>query len=109
VNEHQNCHVEPIIKPLDTNALESALVSLMAVSGMGCPRCATRVSNSLLSVDGVLSADVKLEQGVVAAAYDPEQVDTSDLINAVSLAGNDGHHNYQANVLQTTAAPQALS
>ncbi|MFQ5410545.1 MAG: heavy-metal-associated domain-containing protein [Anaerolineales bacterium] len=108
MSEHENCHVEPLEKPLDQDALSKSTVAYLAVSGMGCPRCATRVRNGLLSLGGVLQADIFLEQGLAAAAYDPQQVTVSDLIGAVAGAGNDGRHSYQAQVLRTAPAAEAL-
>jgi len=107
--EHENCHVEPVEKPLDEAALSNAMAAYLNVSGMGCPRCATRVRNGLLSVDGVLLADVFLEQNVAAAAYDPQRVSPSDLVNAVANSGNDGRHHYQAEVAAVVAASEALT
>ncbi|MFQ5859908.1 MAG: heavy-metal-associated domain-containing protein [Anaerolineae bacterium] len=106
--EHDNCHVEPVEKPEDEAALTTAMAAYLAVRGMGCPRCALRVRNGLLSLEGVLLADVSLERGLAAAAYDPEQVGPDDLVNAVAGAGNDGRHHYWADVLTVIPATDAL-
>ncbi len=47
MSEHENCHVEPLDKPLDETALAKATAAYLAVWGMGCPRCALRVRNGL--------------------------------------------------------------
>ena len=99
MNEHTNCHVEPVEKPLDEAALANASTVYLAVQGMGCPRCAMRVRNGLLGLDGVLAAEIFLADGLAAAAYDPTRVAASDLIAAVMSAGNDGRHHYQAQVI----------
>lgn len=108
MSDHAECHVEPIEKPLDKAALRTAEATFLGVSGMGCPRCALRVRNGLLLQDGVLFADVYLQNGVVIVAYDPEQATPTSLITAVANAGNDGRHHYQAVVLQTMPAVEAF-
>lgn len=109
MNEHENCHVEPVEKPLDRAALATAIIAYLAIRGMGCPRCAMRVRNGLLSLDGVLLADVFLENGMAAVAYNPEQVFPNDLVRAVAAAGNDSRHYYQAQVMGLLSAAKALA
>ena len=99
VSEHMNCHVEPLEKPIDPLALQSATAVFLMVQGMGCPRCAMRVRNGLLGLEGVLVANVFLEEGMALAAYDPARVETGDLIAAVAAAGGDGRHHYEAQVI----------
>lgn len=108
MEQHENCHVDPVEKPLDRDALSGAMAAFLAVYGMGCPRCATRVRNGLLNLDGVLLVEVHLERGIAAAAYDPQCVTPQDLIAAVSSAGNDGRHHYRAELIQEMPASQAL-
>jgi len=107
--EQENCHVDPVEKPLDEDALATAMAAYLKVGGMGCPRCATRVRNGLLSLDGVLLAEVLLEQNIAAAAYDPQRVSPTDLVQAVANSGNDGRHHYQAEVAAVVAASEALT
>lgn len=90
-------------------ALQKADAAFLGVSGMGCPRCATRVRNGLVVQKGVIYADVYLENGVAAVAYDPAQVTIDDLITAVFESGNDGRHEYRAYVLQTMPASEAFT
>lgn len=108
MSEQKNCHVDPIEKPLDRDALSVATVAYLAVGGMGCPRCAMRVRNGLLSLDGVLLAEVHLEQGVAATAYDTNRVHPNELLWAVAAAGNDNHHNYSAKLIEQVPATQAI-
>lgn len=108
MSEHESCHVDPVEKALDRQSIKSAVAAYLLVGGMGCVNCATRVRNSLISLDGVIAADVELEQGVAAAAYDPEQVTTDDLLQAVAQAGNDGRHHYVARLIKQVPASQAL-
>jgi copper chaperone CopZ len=108
MDQTDSCHVEPFEKPLDPNALQNADVVYLAVSGMGCPRCATRVNNRLLKVDSVLLSEVVLENGIAEVAYDPTQVTPADLVRAVSDAGNDGRHHYAAHVFAQVSAREAI-
>ena len=108
MDEHATCHVEPVEKPLDEAALAHAAAVYLAVQGMGCPRCAMRVRNGLLGLDGVLAAEIFLAEGVAIAAYDPACVATDDLIAAVAAAGDDGRHRYQARVIAHAPAASAL-
>lgn len=105
----QNCHVDPLEKPLNRQALASAQAAILAVSGMGCPTCAMRVHNGLLQLDGVLMAQIFLEKGMAAVAFDDQRVSTSDLLRAVGAAGNDGRHHYVAHILNTMSAVEAFT
>jgi copper chaperone CopZ len=100
MNENDNCQVDPLEKPLDRDALSTAMVAYLAVGGMGCPRCAMRVRNGLLGIDGVLLVEVQLEQGIAAAAFNPKKVTHSDLVAAVVGAGDDGRHHYRAEFIK---------
>ena len=96
----ENCYVEPIDKnPASADEILSADRATLVVWGMGCPNCATRVRNSLLSVDGVYSVDIYLDMALAEVAYDSVKVSTDSLVNAVSRAGNDGHHEYRAELV----------
>jgi copper chaperone CopZ len=66
---------------------------------MGCENCVTRVRNSLLSLNGVFAADVLLKLGMAEILFDGAKVSTAGLVEAVSRAGNDGRHNYRAEVI----------
>ena len=109
MSEHENCHVEPVEKPSDKNALLMAEAAFLGVSGMGCPNCAMRVRNGLLNLKGVLYADVYLQSGVATVAYDPQLVTTAELVTAVTASGNDGRHEYLAHILQTMPAREAFT
>ena len=108
MSEQDRCYVEPIDKPLDHAQLAHSLVAYLRVHGMGCPRCATRVRNGLLALNGVLLADVFLPDGMAAAAFDPKLVTPDDLLMAVASAGNDGRHHYRAETLKVALATEAL-
>jgi copper chaperone CopZ len=109
MSEHKNCHVDPVEKPVDESLLASAWATYLAVGGMGCPTCALRVRNGLLQLDGVLVADVLLQESIAVAAYDPARALPADLAAAVSSAGNDGRHHYTARILSTVAAAEVIA
>ena len=108
MSENEICHVDPIEKQVDEFALRSAQAAYLSVSGMGCPRCATRVRNGLLLLDGVLLAEIYLENSLAATAYDPQRVTPEEITQAVADAGNDGKHHYRAEVVKILPASEAL-
>jgi copper chaperone len=96
----ENCYVEPIYKnAVSADELRKANSALLAVRGMGCENCAMRVRNSLLSLDGVYGVDVYLNMATAEISYDSKKVSVSELVSAVSRAGNDGRHEYRAQLV----------
>lgn len=95
----QLCHVVRMEKTVDASHLALAHRALLAVSGMGCVNCANRVRNSLLGLDRVIATEIDLERGIAVVDYLPANEGMQDLINAVSAAGNDGRHSYQAVII----------
>lgn len=91
-----NCHVEPIQKIATADELDNVEVVYLAVRGMGCTNCAARVANSLLSVHGVTAAQVDHVIGVAKITYNPNFAPIDSILQAVSKAGGDGRHSYQA-------------
>ena len=96
---NQNCHVEPVQKNVVAEDLTDARIVGLAVLGMGCVNCGTRVRNGLLALDGVVSADVDWERGLAFVDYVPARTNVDSILGAVVAAGNDGHHNYRAKVI----------
>lgn len=92
------CHVEPMQKNVRVQEFEGSAIIRLAVWGMGCPNCAARVRNGLLSLRGVLQASVDHVLGAADVRYDPRRTTVEDLIDAVAGAGGDGRHNYRAEV-----------
>lgn len=92
----EGCHVERVEKPVDEEALNRSSVALLMVSGMGCPNCAMRVRNGLLRWPGVLRAVVSLEKGLAWVNFDSEQLPVDDLLDAVTEAGVESNHHYEA-------------
>ena len=102
MSEHEcteECLVEALEKPLDPSAVIKGRVVYLAVQGMGCVRCAIRVRNGLLNLEGVLEAHVSPDDGLAAAAYNPERTNPFDLVEAVTAAGDDGMHVYRAQLM----------
>lgn len=96
----ENCHVEPIYKDaVSHEELRNADSALLAVWGMGCPNCATRVRNSLLSLEGVYGVEVYLNMAMAEVSYDSRKVTAQSLVEAVARAGNDGRHEYRAQLI----------
>ncbi len=96
----ENCYVEPIYKnTASADQIQKADRATLAVWGMGCENCARRVRNSLLTLEGVYGVDVYLNMALAEVSYNSKKVSASDLINAVSRAGNDGRHEYRAQLV----------
>lgn len=95
-----NCHVDAIQKTASAEERQTTTSALLAVRGMGCPNCAARVRNSLLSLIGVVEAQVLLELGMAHVTYNPNLTNSPALINAVAQAGGgDGRHTYHAELV----------
>ena len=95
----ENCYIEPVAKIATNEELQNAEIAIFSVSGMGCPNCARRVSNGLLSLYGVVTANVDHTIGLAKVAFNPGLTTVEMLIGAVAHAGNDGRHNYSAQLL----------
>ena len=59
------------------------------IVGMHCATCSLTVQKALLSVPGVLAADVSLANDEAVVVVDPGKVNYADLLNAVERAGYD--------------------
>jgi copper chaperone CopZ len=68
---------------------------------MGCHKCATRVRNSLLSLEGVYGVDLYLNIALVEVIFASTKVSPNRLIDAVAQAGNDGRPEYRAQLIVT--------
>ena len=95
----EKCYVEPIYKTASADQFQKADTATLAVWGMGCENCVTRVRNSLLSLEGVYGVDVFLNMALAEVRYDSKKISTNELLDAVSRAGNDGRHNYRAELI----------
>jgi len=95
----ENCHVEPITKRPGLDEIQNIQIAFLYVWGMGCPNCANRVRNSLISLKGVVDARVDHSIGKAQVAYNPNLATSDDLIAAVARAGGDGRHEYGAHLI----------
>ncbi len=96
----ENCHVEPLQKVATVDERTNTTWTLLAVHGMGCPNCANRVRNSLITLNGVIEACVDHVRGLADVEFNPNLVTIPALIDAVARAGSDGRHNYRAVLAQ---------
>ena len=58
------------------------------IGGMGCQACAVRIENAVRKLDGVLSAEVSLEQKTLTLSAE-EKLSAETVIAAVDDAGFD--------------------
>jgi copper chaperone CopZ len=93
------CGVEPIGKQSTAEEMAETKQIALAISGMACMSCANRVSNSLLSLIGVVEAQVDHITGIARVVFNPQLIVLSDMLNAVVRAGGDGRHNYSARMI----------
>ena len=101
----EKCHVDPIEKIATVEERQNSASALLAVKGMGCPNCAARVRNSLLSLSGVVDAQVLLEAGMAEIKYNPDLTNVLALVDAVARAGGDARHQYRAQDWNAQSAP----
>jgi len=94
-----NCQVSRIEKAATKEELAVTQTVRLGVSGMGCPNCAARVRNGLISLAGVVEAVVDHVTGTAGVIFNPQLVSVEDMLTAVARAGNDGKHNYRAALL----------
>lgn len=92
------CHVDAVNKSPSEAERKETTVEMLSVKGMGCPNCARRVRNSLISLNGVVDADVDHNTGFAYVLYNPRLTSPQDFITAVSRAGGDGRHEYSAQI-----------
>src|SRR5215216_4058115 len=59
----------------------------LAVTGMTCASCASRIERGLKKVAGVETAQVNLASEHATIAYDPQQIQPRDLVAAVERTG----------------------
>ncbi len=95
----KECHVEPLAKTTTEQEQANKMSAILAVWGMGCPRCAIRVHNGLLSVNGVLDAYVEHMAGMAWVLFNPDMVTPDMLLDAVGHAGDASQHEYTAMLL----------
>lgn len=63
--------------------------TVIRVKGMSCMHCVASVKNALCGLNGVMSAEVSLENGSAEVEYDENKVNCADMVNAVEEQGFD--------------------
>ena len=106
---NDSCYVEPVQKIITADEQNSVELALLAVSGMGCPNCANRVRNSLLSLYGVIDTYIDYAAGIAQVSFNPNLETIDDLLGAISQAGSDGRHRYGAKLLATALTSPVLT
>lgn len=109
MTHNEDCYVKPAEVTPDMAALSNAMYAYMAISGLGCVNCANRVRNGLLAIDGVHLAEVSLQNGWAAVAYDPMRVTTIQLLlDSVARIGHESNHHYEARLLHDRPMHQII-
>ncbi|MCX6078694.1 MAG: heavy metal-associated domain-containing protein [Chloroflexi bacterium] len=103
-----NCHVEPTQKIIASDERKNLTTVGLAVWGMGCPHCATRVRNGLLALTGVVEADVDHTTGFAFVEYSQDLVSMPDLLQAIAQAGGDNRHRYVGMYLGVVTQQETL-
>lgn len=62
------------------NGKDSASANLK-ISGMTCDDCVRHVKKAIMSLEGVLDADVDLKSGAARVVYIPEKVRPDDILS----------------------------
>jgi copper chaperone CopZ len=106
MNQSRSCHVEVFKKQSSPDELANVHSAVLDVRGMGCPRCAQRVQNSLLKVRGIVNADVDHQSGIALVRFNPTMLSPDEMLQAVEAAGGDGKHEYAGRLV---ALPNARS
>lgn len=108
-----NCYVEPIQKTSLAAERQNLETTFLAVWGLGCINCATRVRNRLIALEGVVSVYVDHTIGLAQVDFNSRLTSVPALLDAVRQAGGDGQHEYHAQVWEgplglTGSAPLVL-
>jgi copper chaperone CopZ len=91
-----DCYVHPIHRQIADEEYQKIRTAVLTVNGMNCPHCATRVRNSLVSLPGVTAAHVDHLSDSAQVTFNPDLTSLPALLDAVTQAGGDGHHEYAA-------------
>jgi len=78
----------------------------LAVEGMHCASCVSRVEEELVATPGVTEAAVNLATEEASISYEPERAAIGDLIAAVARAGYRGRPPTEASGLEAESEPE---
>ena len=93
---NDSCYVQPISRQIAAEEYQKSRTAFLTVTGMNCAHCATRVRNNLVSLPGVTGAHVDHLSSEAQVTFNPDLASLEVLLNAVTQAGGDGHHEYLA-------------
>ncbi|MCG7339044.1 copper chaperone CopZ [Staphylococcus sp. ACRSN] len=62
---------------------------IITVEGMSCDHCKQAVEGALTNLNGITTAEVNLSEGNVTVDYDPSQVTTNSMKDAIEDQGYD--------------------
>lgn len=60
---------------------------ILNVQGMACGSCVNTVGNSMHKIEGIITVDVNVAEGLVTVEYDDSQATIEQMINAIELHG----------------------
>lgn len=84
-------------------------VAYLIIAGMGCSNCAARIQSALMSIQGVSEVIVDHREGFGQVTYNPQLVSDMLFVQTVKSAGNDGHHRYDAQLIELEGLKFLLS
>lgn len=96
-----SCNIETIHKTITYEEKRKSQTANLAISGLNCPNCATRVRNALLNIYGVTDAVIDHIGGTGKVTFNPDLVMSSSLVEIVSMAGQGRHHSYSAHIMES--------
>lgn len=105
----KSCRVEPVRRSSASTRAKPDRHALLAIAGMGCDNCVTRIRNELLRLEGVVEARVYLTMGAADVTFDSRIVSTRELVRSVRAAGGDGRHEYYAELIKVEEHPDNRS
>lgn len=97
-----NCHVELVSAATEARGRRTSAIDLF-ITGMGCPNCAIRVHNAIVSVPGVTAARVRLVPPIATVRFVAGQVTAEQLAAAVTGAAMVSGHEYHAYEMDRSA------
>ena len=95
----ENCPfdpLDPLEKDLPPEKRQKLSFAQFMVTGMGCAGCESKIYNSLMALEGIVSVDVSREKKKVEVVYNPTLVNGSAMTEAIFQARGDGPQTYHA-------------
>ena len=83
----ENWQVEALQETSTAEERRATAKARLGVWGLGCPNCAARVRNRLISLTGVIDAEVDHRLGIAEVIFNPDLVQAEALVDAVFQAG----------------------